>query len=76
MTDLSAKATTECLSCRYWQREKDKLIGLCSQLNEYRFQHEKPTAYCHYAWGEDRLAVKDRRMYYNVADELAEMEAE
>ena len=63
---------SECLTCRYWQRNKDKLIGTCLQLGEYRFQHEKPTSDCHYVWGEDRPAVKERRMYYNVAETEAE----
>lgn len=63
---------TECLTCRYWARHKDKLIGTCTQLNEYRFQHERPTAYCHYVFGEDRPACKDRRLYYS----LPEMEAD
>ena len=62
----------ECLTCRYWARHKDKLIGTCTQLNEYRFQHEHPTAYCHYVFGEDRPACKDRRLYYS----LPEMEAD
>lgn len=58
----------ECLTCHYWQRNKDKLIGTCSQLNEYRFQHEHENRLCTYVFGENRPAIKDRRMYYNVAE--------
>ena len=62
----------ECLTCQHWQRDSyDGVVGLCTQLNEYRFQHEHPTAYCHYVFGEDRPACKDRRLYYS----LPEMEA-
>ena len=28
----------ECLTCRYWQRNKDKLIGTCLQLDELRYK--------------------------------------
>jgi len=63
---------SECLTCRYWARHKDELIGACVQLDEYRFQHERPTEYCHYVWGEYRMACKGRQMYYS----LPEMEAD
>ena len=60
----------ECLTCRYWQRHQDKLIGTCLQLGEYRFQHEHPTAYCRYAWGGNRAACVDRRLYYRLPEEM------
>lgn len=70
MTDLSAKATTECLTCRYWRRNKDKLIGTCLQLNEYRFQHERENMFCTYVFGEDRIPSKDRYSYRQFEEEL------
>ncbi len=55
---------SECLTCKHWQRDiYDGMIGICTTLSEWRFQHEQENIFCTYEFGEDRKPSRDRNRY-------------
>ena len=55
---------SECLTCKHWQRDSyDEIVGICTLLNELRFQHEQENRFCKYEHGEDRKPSRDRHRY-------------
>jgi len=39
------------------------MIGICTTLSEWRFQHEQENIFCTYEFGEDRKPSRDRNRY-------------
>lgn len=61
-TRLMPHTERTCLTCKYWVRHSDKMMGSCQATglplgHSYRAQHEDCTEGC-YQWGEDRPAAK------------------
>lgn len=55
---------SECLTCKHWQRDSyDGMIGICTTLSEWRFQHEQENIFCTYEFGEDRKPSRDYYRY-------------
>jgi len=62
---------SECLTCKHWKRDSyDGIVGLCTLLNELRFQHEEENQFCKYEYGEDRKPSKDYHRYKPVEETL------
>jgi hypothetical protein len=60
---------SECLTCKHWQRDiYDGMIGICTTLSEWRFQHEEENQFCKYEFGEDRKPSKDYYRYKPVEE--------
>ena len=60
---------SECLTCKHWQRDSyDGMIGICTTLSEWRFQHEQENIFCTYEFGEDRKPSRDYYRYKPVEE--------